>query len=66
MTLIPVGKDGQDLVAGPADTCTAGAGITPIVRDVSQGHVTQLEAMMMLADCAAECGGADNTKICKK
>lgn len=66
ISLVPVGKDGNDIISGEADTCRAGVGIAPIVRDVVRGQVTQLYAMMMLTDCSAECGGADNLKVCTK
>jgi hypothetical protein len=66
MSLVPVGDDGNDLTSGEAGTCSAGGGAGPTVRDVVKGRVTQLHAMMVLADCAAECGGSDNTKVCKR
>lgn len=66
ISLVPVGMDGNDIVTGEADMCSARAGADPFVRDVVGGQVTQLDAIMILASCAAECGGADNNKVCTK
>ena len=66
MSLVPVDGDGNDISNGEAGTCSAGAGAGPQVRDVQKGRVTQLPAMVMLADCAADCGGANDTKVCTK
>jgi hypothetical protein len=71
MSLVPVGADGNDITTGAAGTsapgvCSARAGIDPVVREVRKGRVTQLDAMTMLTDCAADCGGFDNRKVCTK
>jgi hypothetical protein len=66
ITLVPVGADGSDIPAGAVDTCSAGPGADPVVREVVSGRVTGLDAMTVLADCAPECGGSDNTKVCTR
>jgi hypothetical protein len=66
ISLVPVGADGNDITNGEAGTCRAGAGANPVIREVVKGRVTGLDAMTVLADCAAECGGADNTRVCTK
>lgn len=66
ISLVPVGSDGNDLVSGEAGACRAGPGASPVVRDVVKGKVTGLDAMIVLADCAPECGGGDNTKVCRR
>lgn len=67
VALVPVGQDGNDIVprADPL-TCGAQSGIDPVVREVVKGQVTQLDAMLMKATCAPECGGLDGDKICRK
>ena len=66
VALVPVGEDGNDVTSGEAGTCSATAGVDPIVREVIKGRVTQLDAMTVLADCAADCGGSDSRKVCTK
>jgi hypothetical protein len=66
ISLVPVGQDGNDITNGEVGTCSAGGGVDPVVRDVIKGRVTQLDAMVVLADCAADCGGLDSTKVCTK
>jgi len=66
ISLVPVDAEGNDITSGEAGACTAGPGTNPVVRDVVKGKVTGLDAMIVLADCAPECGGSDNTKVCKK
>ena len=67
ISLVPVGADGND-IAPRSDSLTCGAqsGIDPVVRDVLYGRVTQLDATLMKATCAAECGGSDSNKVCTK
>jgi hypothetical protein len=66
VSLVPVGADGNDITNGAVGTCSAGGGVDPVVREVIKGRVTQLDAMEVLADCAAECGGSNSTKLCTK
>jgi hypothetical protein len=66
ISLVPVGADGNDLTSGEAGTCSAGGGADIEVRDVVRGRVTQLDGMVVHADCAADCGGSDSTKVCTK
>jgi hypothetical protein len=66
ISLVAVDQDGKDIPVGPVGTCSLGGGPDPAVREVSKGRVTQLDALVMLADCAAECGGADSTRVCTK
>lgn len=64
ISVVPVGADGVDLTGGEVGTCSAGVGASPVVRQVVSGRVTSLDAMTVLAGCAAECGGGDNTRVC--
>jgi hypothetical protein len=77
VSLVPVGADGNDITngdagtgsagsTGSAGTCSAGGGVDPVVREVLKGRVTQLDAMVVLADCAADCGGSNNNNVCTK
>jgi hypothetical protein len=66
VSLVPVGADGNDITSGEVGTCSATAGVDPIVREVIRGRVTQLDAMDVVADCAADCGGSDNNNVCTK
>jgi hypothetical protein len=66
VSLVPVGADGNDITNGEVGTCSAGALLAPMVRDVIKGRVTQLDALTMLADCAADCGGSNNNNVCTK
>jgi hypothetical protein len=68
LSLIPVGEDGQDLV-GPIPqeggvTCSAQSGVAPILRSVRKGQPTQLNTVLIKAECSANCGGTDTTKAC--
>jgi hypothetical protein len=65
ISLVPMGADGADLIGG-IGTCGAPVGSDPVERDVIKGQVTQLPAMLVQADCAAECGGSDNQRVCTK
>jgi len=64
ISLLPVGPDGNDITTGEAGACRAGPGADPVIREVVSGRVTGLDATMVLADCAPECGGSDNTRVC--
>ncbi len=64
--LVPVGADGSDVTGGEAGACSAEARSFSKLCEVVTGRVTQLDALQMIAGCAPECGGADNTKVCKK
>jgi hypothetical protein len=66
ISLVPVGADGADIPHGDPLTCGAQSGIDPVVREVKKGRVTQLDAMLMEATCAVECGGSDGNKVCTK
>lgn len=67
ISLVPVDANGDDIAGGEAgSTCAAEPGINPTVRDVVKGKVTSLDALIVIADCAPECGGSDNTKVCTK
>jgi hypothetical protein len=68
LSLVPVGADGQDLTgAAPqagGGTCSAHSGVDPILRTIGEGQLTQLNAVVIDADCAPVCGGSDSTKVC--
>jgi hypothetical protein len=66
ISLVPVGADGNDITSGEAGTCSAGPGADPEVRVVQKGRVTGLDAKLVMADCAPECGGADDTRVCTR
>ncbi|HEX7597791.1 MAG TPA: hypothetical protein VF518_06225 [Polyangia bacterium] len=66
IALVPVGADGNDITNGEVGTCSAGSPVAPRVREVIKGRVTQLDAILMESDCAADCGGSDNHKVCTK
>jgi hypothetical protein len=66
ISLVPVGADGNDIMRGEAGSCSAVAGVDPVVREVVRGRVTQLDAMTVTTDCAADCGGSDSNKVCTK
>lgn len=66
ISVVPVGADGVDLTNGEVGSCSAGPGASPVVRQVISGRVTSLDAMTVLAGCAAECGGANNTRVCTR
>jgi hypothetical protein len=70
LSLVPVGADGQDLT-GPfaqdgGGTCLAQSGVAPTLRTVGKGQLTQLNAVVIIAECAPICGGSDSTKVCTK
>jgi hypothetical protein len=64
--LVPVGPDGADVTAGEAGGCRAEARAFTKLYEVVTGRVTQLDALQLVAGCAAECGGDDNTRVCTK
>jgi hypothetical protein len=66
ISVVPVGVDGNDITIGEAGSCNAVAGISPVVREVVKGRVTSLDAITVLADCAAECGGPSTGNICRR
>jgi hypothetical protein len=66
MQLVPVGADGNDISPGNPLTCGSQSGVDPQVWDVVKGQVTQLNAVLMLATCAADCGGSDTRPVCTK
>jgi hypothetical protein len=62
--LVPLGADGADITGGEAGPCrTEGRSFTQL-REVVAGRVTQLDALQLIAGCAPECGGSDNTTVC--
>jgi hypothetical protein len=68
LSLVPVGADGQDLTVAVSQagggTCSAHSGVDPIVRTIGKGQLTQLNGVLIEADCAPVCGGSDSTKVC--
>jgi len=66
MLLVPVGADGNDISPGNPLTCGSQSGVDPQVWDVVKGQVTQLNAVLMQATCAADCGGSDTRNVCTK
>jgi hypothetical protein len=67
ISLVPVGANGEDITSGEAGSnCGAAPGTNPIVREVVKGQVTSLDASIVLADCAPECGGSDDTRVCTR
>ena len=70
LALVPVGSDGQDLTGAvpqaAGGTCLAHSGVDPIPRTIGKGQLTQLNAVVIEADCAPVCGGSDSTKVCTK
>jgi hypothetical protein len=64
--LVPVGPDGADVTAGDAGGCRAEGRAFTKLFDVVAGQVTQLDVLELVAGCAPECGGDDNTKVCTK
>jgi hypothetical protein len=64
--LVPVGADGADATGSEAGGCRAEGRAFTKLFDVVAGGVTQLDALEMVAGCAPECGGDDNTKVCTK
>jgi hypothetical protein len=70
LSLVPVGEDGQDLVGeipqAGGGTCSAQSSVAPILRTVRKGQPTQLNGVVIKAECAANCGGSDTTKACSR
>lgn len=70
LSLVPLGLDGQDLTGAVTQdgggVCTAQGGVAPTLRTVGKGQLTQLNAVVIVADCAPVCGGSDSTKVCTK
>jgi hypothetical protein len=66
ISLVPVGIDGNDIANDEAADCRAGPGVAPEIREVVSGRVTGLDARVVLADCAPECGGADEGRVCSQ
>ena len=67
ISLVPVGEDGNDIApAAGGGTCNATSPVGPVVREITKGHVTELPAIEVDADCAAECGGFDSEKVCTR
>lgn len=68
LSLVPVGADGRDLTGAVSQagggTCSAHSGVNPIARTIGKGQLTQLNAVLIEADCAPVCGGSDSTKVC--
>jgi hypothetical protein len=65
ISLVPVGSDGSDIMPDDAGGCRAGPGVAPEVREVVSGRVTGLDARVVLADCAPECSGASDNRVCQ-
>lgn len=67
ISVVPVDANGNDITDGEAGgDCRAEPGTNPVVREVVKGRVTGLDASIVLADCAPECGGSDDTKVCTR
>ena len=67
ISVVPADASGNDITPGEAGSgCGAEPGANPIVRDVVKGKVTGLDALIVLADCAPECGGSDSSKVCSR
>lgn len=64
--LAPEGGDGADVSNGDAGGCRAEARSFTKLYEVVAGRVTQLDALQLVVGCAAECGGDDSTKVCRK
>jgi hypothetical protein len=64
--LVPVGANGTDVTAGEAGGCHAEGRAFTKLFEVVAGRVTQLDVLEMVAGCAPECGGDDNTRVCTK
>jgi hypothetical protein len=59
ISLAPLGADGSELTGGVRVQA-------PILRDVTDGQPTQLEAFAIEVGCAEECDGKDVTRACEK
>jgi hypothetical protein len=70
LSLVPLGADGQDLAGtvpqAGGGTCSARGGVAPILRTVGKGKLTQMDAVVIEADCAPVCGGSNSTTVCTK
>ena len=66
ISVVPMGEDGSDITSGEAGSCRAASPVNPMIREVSKGRATQLDAILVEADCAPECGGSDNSKVCTR
>jgi len=64
--LVPVGVDGADVTNGEAGGCRAEGRAFTKLYEVVTGRVTQLDALQLVVGCAAECGGDDSTRVCRK
>jgi hypothetical protein len=58
VSVVPVGKDGAELlqIVTPA----------PILRTVTRGQPTEVEAFLLEAGCAMECNGMNNSGVCTR
>lgn len=65
ISVFPTNAAGQDLTAAPMNGCRAAAP-APILRDVVHGQPTQLEAIPLTVDCAADCAGDAANKVCTR
>jgi hypothetical protein len=64
ISLAPLGADGAELTTGNGPgTVRVQA---PILRDVTYGQPTQLEAFAVEVGCSEECDGKDVTRACEK
>ncbi len=66
LSLVPVGKNGEDLTVTSVDGCSPQQSVAPTLREVKSGQPTQLDAIEISADCAPVCGGSDSTRVCSK
>jgi hypothetical protein len=58
VSVVPVGKDGLDI---PQITMPA-----PILRSVTRAQPTEVEAFLLEAPCAKECGGMNKSGVCTR
>jgi hypothetical protein len=66
ISLVPIGAEGEVLPGGDTLSCSAKSSVSPLVRVVDRGRVTQIDAILIQAGCAESCGGADSTKVCAR
>lgn len=64
--LVPVGPEGTDVTSGEAGGCRAEGRAFTKLHEVVTGRVTQLDALQLVVGCAADCGGDDSTRVCRK
>jgi hypothetical protein len=64
--LVPAGTDGADVTNSDAGGCRAEGRAFTKLYEVVAGRVTQLDALQLVVGCAAECGGDDSTRVCRK